>query len=164
MSPVALGLDILLVVLLLAALAVGVRLNRRLSALREGHQGFAKAVAELDSAAARAEAGLAHLRAAADETHDQLLTRIETARGLIGRLETASALAERALEQAAAPAALAPRLSRPLRFAEPPAASASPFAPPPAQPEQIREALIQRRAAASDDDLFEDQPRRSGGR
>ena len=164
MSPVALGLDILLVCLLLAALAVGVRLNRRLSALREGHQGFAKAVAELDSAAARAEAGLAHLRAAADETHDQLLTRIETARGLIGRLETASAVAERALDKAAAPPAPTPRLSRPLRFAEPPAVSTSPFAPPPAPPDQIREALIQRRSAAAADDLFEDQPRRSGNR
>jgi len=172
MSPIALGLDILLVALLLAALVVGVRLNRRLTALRQDHQGFAKAVAELDAAAARAEKGLAHLRAAADETHDQLLNRIETARGLIGRLEAASTAAERAAEKAAAiPAAPAPRASRPLRFAEPPvapaperSAAASPFtAPPTPAASRIREAFASRRAA-TDDDLFDDKPRRSGGR
>src|SRR3954465_10294531 len=112
MSPVSLGLDLLLVVLLICALGVGVRLNRRLSALRAGHQGFANAVGELDAAAARAEAGLAHLRAVADETHDQLLTRIETARGLIAKLDSAAAVAARVAERPERPET-APASSRP---------------------------------------------------
>ena len=64
MSLIALGLDILLVGLLLAALAVGLRLNKRLKALRDSQAGFASAVRDLDAAALRAEQGLADLRAA----------------------------------------------------------------------------------------------------
>ncbi|HEY9233445.1 MAG TPA: flagellar positioning protein PflI, partial [Phenylobacterium sp.] len=72
MSAVAIGMNLLLAGLLVAAMVVGVRLNARLKALRESHEGFARAVAELDAAAARAEQGLADLRAATDEAHDAL--------------------------------------------------------------------------------------------
>ncbi|MEO6377408.1 MAG: DUF6468 domain-containing protein [Caulobacteraceae bacterium] len=170
MSPVSLGLDLLLVILLISALAVGIRLNQRLSALRAGHQGFAKAVGELDAAAARAEAGLAHLRAVADETHDQLLTRIETARGLIAKLDSAAAVAARATERPErSEPAPAPASSRPLRFAPAPEPVAerrpppTPFVRGRSSAEDIREALVPRRGVA-DDDLFEDGPRRTGGR
>jgi hypothetical protein len=91
MSPIALGLDVLLIGLLLVALAVGLRLNKRLKALRDGQASFVTAVAELDSAATRAESALAALRAASEDTHDALLTRIETARGLCVKLEAAAA-------------------------------------------------------------------------
>lgn len=87
MSVVAIGMNLMLAGLLIAALAMGYRLNARLKALRESHEGFAKAVAELDAAAARAEQGLADLRAATDEAHDALADRIEKARALTAKLD-----------------------------------------------------------------------------
>ena len=95
MSPIAAGMDGLLALLLVLALALGLKLNARLKTLREGQAGFAAAVIELNQAAARAEAGLSALKTASESTHDELLTRIETARGLIGRLERAGADAQR---------------------------------------------------------------------
>ena len=87
MSLVNLAMNLLLAGLLLAALVMGWRLNRRLKALRESHEGFAVAVAELNTAAARAEQGLADLRAATDEAVDLLADRIEKGRALAGKLE-----------------------------------------------------------------------------
>lgn len=87
MSAVAIGLNLMLAGLLAAALMMGYRLNARLKALRESHEGFARAVAELDAAAARAEQGLADLRAATDEAHDALADRIEKARALTAKLD-----------------------------------------------------------------------------
>ena len=87
MSIVALGLNALLSGLLLVALWMGFRLNRRLNALRQSNEGFAKAVAELDHAAMRAERGLAALREATDEAVDLLSDRIEKARALAAKLE-----------------------------------------------------------------------------
>ena len=63
MSPIGLVLNLFLGVLLLFALMLGMRLERRLKALREGHLDFTKAVAELDQAALRTESVLADLRA-----------------------------------------------------------------------------------------------------
>ena len=82
MSLIAVGMNLMLAGLLAAALMMGFRLNIRLKHLRDSHDGFAKAVAELDVAAARAEQGLADLRAATDEATDQLADRIEKARAL----------------------------------------------------------------------------------
>ncbi len=90
MNPISLAMDGLLAVLLLTAVAVGVRLNGKLKVLRESQAAFVKAVGDLDLAAARAESGLASLRAATQEAHDQLLARIETARTLSARLDRAS--------------------------------------------------------------------------
>ncbi len=98
MSPVAAGLDGLLTLLLLLALGLGLKLNTRLKALRDGQAGFAAAVIELNQAAARAEAGLQSLKLASESAHDDLLARIETARGLVGRLERAGADANRMLD------------------------------------------------------------------
>ncbi len=146
MSPVAIGLDLLLVGLLLTALFVGLKLNARLKTLREGQVGFIKAVAELDVAAARAEAGLKALRAASENTHDELLTRIETARGLIARLEAAADRAQRVAEAAPPPPAassVSPLLSSPR------------FEPRP----RAQSAAAGRPAARNfDDDLFEAAP------
>ena len=93
MSAVAIGLNLLLAILLMAALAMGWRLNRRLKALRDSRDSFAKAVAELNWAAQRAEQGLADLRAATDEASDSLAERIEKARELTLKLDR---LAEKA--------------------------------------------------------------------
>ncbi len=114
MNPVGVGLDALLALLLVAALALGARLSRRLKALREGQTAFVRSVAELDAAATRAENGLQALRTATTEAHDQLLTRIETARALSARLDRAAEEAEAACTRAEA-LARAPRPTAPLR-------------------------------------------------
>lgn len=101
MSVIGLALNLLLASLLAAALAMGWRLDRRLKALRDAQGGFAASVSELSRAAARAEQGLADLRAASGETTDLLADRIEKARGLAARLE-------KLLEQAPSPLREAP--------------------------------------------------------
>lgn len=87
MSFVGLALNVLLALLLGAALVMGWRLNRRLKTLRDSHEGFAVAVRELNMAAARAEQGLADLRKATDEAVDMLADRIEKGRALAAKLE-----------------------------------------------------------------------------
>ena len=87
MSAIAIGMNLMLAGLLTVALVMGYRLNARLKALRESHEGFARAVADLDAAASRAEQGLADLRAATDEAHDALADRIEKARALTAKLD-----------------------------------------------------------------------------
>jgi len=111
MSVIAIALNLLLAGLLAAALAMGWRLNRRLIILRESHEGFAKAVHDLDLAAQRAEQGLADLRAATDEATDLLADRIEKARALTQKLERLTH------QGTSAPAAPAPAASA--RAAEP---------------------------------------------
>ncbi len=131
MSVLALSMDVFLAVLLIAALVLGVRLNARLKALRQSHEGFARAIVDLNDAAVRAERGLAGLREAATETHDSLLARIETARSLAtkldGQIQTARGLLEsEALSRAPAPApSPAPALAAP-----PPAAAPAAVADP----------------------------------
>ncbi len=144
MSPVALGLNVLLAVLLLVAVFTGWKLNRKLKGLRDGQASFVKAVQELDVAAARAEAGLKALRAAQEDTHDSLLTRIETARGLINRLEAATERAAVVAPPALAKAAPASQpVAPPLRAQAP---AARPLPPRPG-------------AREIDDDLFVDDER-----
>lgn len=118
MSLVAFAMNGFLAVLLIAALVFGWRLERRLKALRDSHEGFAKAVADLDNAAARAEQGLADLRAATDEAAETLAMRIERAQALaaqlgeiIDRPPSAPTLAAKARPQAPAERP-APRPSR----------------------------------------------------
>ena len=118
MSIVAIGLDLLLASLLAGALMMGWKLNGRLKSLRASQADFAQAVVELDAAAARAEAGLSNLRAAAEEAHDSLLARIDTARSLAAKLEKAEMSADAAARRAEAAAAEvkaavpAPRMDR----------------------------------------------------
>ena len=94
MSLIAIAMNILLAVLLVAVLWLGWRLDRRLRAIRDGQGDFTKAIAQLDSAAARAHAGLAELRAATDEAIDLLGGRIARAREASDRLDQALARAE----------------------------------------------------------------------
>ena len=133
MSLTAIALNGLLAILLLIALAFGVRLERRLKALRDSHEGFAKAVADLDRAAMRAEQGLADLRAATDEAADSLSDRIAKAQALAAQLDERlnrpivtpppAASGRAAVEQrlAAEPRATEPRAAspRPMRAPEP---------------------------------------------
>ena len=79
-------LDGVLMLLLVAALGYGVRLEKKLTALRAGQQAFASAVTDLNIAAGRAEAALANLRASGQET-DLLHDRIIKAREVKAQLE-----------------------------------------------------------------------------
>ncbi|HEX8660327.1 MAG TPA: DUF6468 domain-containing protein [Brevundimonas sp.] len=99
-------LDGVLMLLLVAALGYGVRLERKLTALRAGQQAFASAVTELNSAAGRAEAALANLRASGQET-DLLHDRIIKAREVKTQLEALIARGP------ASPAEPAPARARP---------------------------------------------------
>ena len=125
MSDIGLIMNGLLGVLLIGALVVGWRLEGRLKALRASHQSFTEAVHDLDRAAARAEQGLADLRAATDEAAESLAGRIERAGTLAQRLErlTGEAMgAEQRLTAAPKPAptpAVAPtRETAAQRFSE----------------------------------------------
>jgi hypothetical protein len=100
MSPVSLALNLLLATLLGLTLALGWRLNKRLKTLREGQEGFAQAVADLDRAAGRAERGLADLRAATDEAVEFLSGRIDKGRELAAKLERLTATAGASLDAA----------------------------------------------------------------
>jgi hypothetical protein len=112
MSPVALTLNLALGALLIGALLMGLRLDRRLKALRDSHGGFAKAVSELDQAALRTEAGLAELKATAQLARTDLAERIDMAQRLSERLaklivdaeEKTAELARHPLAPRAAPA------------------------------------------------------------
>ncbi|MFZ5670215.1 MAG: DUF6468 domain-containing protein [Pseudomonadota bacterium] len=147
MSIAALGLNAILMVLLLAALAFGWRLERRLRALKDSHDSFARAVADLDAAAARAEQGLADLRAATDEAAETLAERIAAARTLATRLEGAAARADRPREAAD----------------RAPAAQPAPVAAPDRREQSVEHSVVQSRLPAVtprsrarvDDDLFE---------
>lgn len=103
-------LDGVLMLLLVAALGYGVRLERKLTALRAGQLAFASAVSDLNTAAGRAEAALASLRASGQET-DLLHDRIIKAREVKAQLET---LIARGGEYAPARAAAATAAQRPV--------------------------------------------------
>jgi hypothetical protein len=159
MSDIGLVMNGLLGVLLIGALFVGWRLEGRLKALRASHQSFTEAVHDLDRAAARAEQGLADLRAATDEAAESLAGRIERAAQLSGRLETlitASSAAEHrmaALPRPAAQPETAPGREQVLqRFAE----RYGPMGASPASQAASTHALAQ--AAARNDLILEDEP------
>ncbi len=151
MNFVPILLDVLLGALLLAALYLGVRLEKRLKALRDSHQGFAQAVSDLDRAAARAEQGLADLRAATDEAAEVLAARIEKAQILSGKLELLTDRAAAVPPAAVSGAAGRERAGLPTResFLRPAVASPAAAAPPP----RTRQARV-------DDDIFAEDTRR----
>jgi len=118
-------MDAVLMLLLVAAVGYGIKLERKLSALRTGQVAFAQAVTELNAAAVRAEAALATLRASGQET-DLLHDRIIKAREVKQQLE---ALIARARAPVAAPLRLqqeetapGPEIVRPVASAPSPAA------------------------------------------
>lgn len=178
MSLIAIGMNVLLAGLLVAAMVVGIRLNRRLKALRDSHEGFEAAVRELNLAATRAEQGLADLRAATDEATDLLSDRIEKGRQLAAKLEKLVSAAPE-LPRAVAPERPAPRpmpsvvpparnesaedrLGKLLAMARSRLAAEEAPAPPPAahvEPLVGRAPLPGRRVTPLvDEDLFEDAP------
>lgn len=99
MSAVAFCMDLILASLLLAALLVGIRLEKRLKVLRESQAGFAGAVAELNAAVARAEQGLAELKTAALEAQTTIADRVQDAKGMTARLERQAVVANEAADR-----------------------------------------------------------------
>jgi hypothetical protein len=95
MSLTNIIMDVILMALLAAALMFGMRLDKRLKALRAAHEGFAKAVHDLDDAAIRAHASLKELRGNADESQDLLHGRILAAREVLQKLDMQVTRAER---------------------------------------------------------------------
>jgi len=154
MSIIGLIMNLLLAGLLAAALVMGWRLNRRLKALRDSHDGFAIAVRELNAAAGRAEQGLADLRAATDEATDELADRIAKGRALATKLERlidqAPAVQGRQVAEPEDARAAERRLGALLAAAREGRAERVPFREPPA--------AVQPRRLTVEDDLFEDDP------
>jgi hypothetical protein len=133
MGDIGLIMNGLLGVLLIGALALGWRLEGRLKALRASHESFTRAVADLDRAAARAEQGLADLRAATDEAADSLAGRIERAKSLTARLEGLTREATNVEARLAAkPQPAVARETAFVRFAERYGATPKASEPPPA--------------------------------
>ena len=95
MSLTNIIMDVILMGLLVAALLFGMRLDKRLKALRAAHEGFAKAVHDLDDAAIRAHNSLKELRGNADESQDLLHGRILAAREVLQKLDMQVTRAER---------------------------------------------------------------------
>lgn len=139
-------LDGVLMLLLVAALGYGVRLEKKLSALRAGQQAFASAVTELNAAAGRAETALASLRASGQET-DLLHDRIVKAREVKAQLESLIARAP----------------SRPSPAVEPVRAAPAP-APAPAPVAAADDERVRRMAALADRIQGLAAPARPGGR
>jgi prophage DNA circulation protein len=85
MSPITLILEGSLGLLLAACLFYCWRLDRKLAALRDGQDGIREAARELNASVASAEAAIKSLRQTAHEA----------GRDLQGRIDTASAIAEK---------------------------------------------------------------------
>jgi hypothetical protein len=186
MSIISIGMNLLLASLLVAAMVVGLRLNKRLKALKDSHEGFQVAVRELNVAAVRAEQGLADLRAATDEATDMLSDRIEKGRALAAKLERLVAAApelpraaapERSQNRAmppvtppARPSSADDRLQQLLAMARSRLQAQEEAQSPPAQPVAAPRAVAdeplvgraplpgRRLVSGLDDDLFEDAP------
>ena len=86
MSPIALTIEIVLALMLAACLFYFWRLDRKLSALRNGQDGVRAAAAELAQATARAEAAVRNMRMTAQEAGRDLQQRINDARATADRL------------------------------------------------------------------------------
>lgn len=137
MNAIALGMNLFLAVLLLAALVMGWRLNIRLRGVRDSQALFVKAVTDLDAATGRAHAGLAELRMATEEAIDLLGGRIVRAKEAADRLDRALSDTEMMARQ---PVAARQPAREPI--AAPPSA--------PAQQQQVpQHALATERAALS---------------
>ena len=126
---------------------MGWRLNRRLKALRDSHEASPTPCATSNAAAARAEQGLADLRAATDEATDLLADRIEKGARPRSAGSSTPALDRRRPSNAAAAAAASARPRAPTPLGRtPPGARWPPPATPPA-PERRSRAPAARPAA-----------------
>jgi len=87
MNAIAFCLDLILATLLLAALFVGLRLDRKLKALKDSQASFVGAVAELDASLLKAQESLATLKTTAAIAESAISDRIQDAKGISARLD-----------------------------------------------------------------------------
>ena len=118
-------LDSILMLLLVAAIGYGIKLEKKLKALRDGQLAFAGAVTELNAAAGRAEQALATLRASGHET-DLLHDRIIKARAVKQELEVLIARAPAGLPSRSAPSPQ-PQVEEPVLELNTPTSQVSPL-------------------------------------
>ena len=145
MSATGLILDGVLMLLLIGAVAFGIRLERKLAALRAGQAEFARAVSELNAAAGKAENALMALKSAGQDT-DLLHDRIVKGRQLKAELEALMANAPKRAEPASRPEpAPAPVVLE--RRPEPSASSAAKADPAPEQAAERASLILQALAA-----------------
>jgi len=136
MNPVVMTLEGLLAVLLASTLLFGLKLERKLKALRQSQAGFASAVRDLDSAAARTEAGLDALRYATENAKEVMIQRMEAAQSMALRLEQITAEAEEATLRADTAARTARSSAEQVAAAAAAAADAAAAAARPMRPER----------------------------
>lgn len=86
MSPITLTLELVLAAMLAACLFYFWRLDRKLTAVRNGQDGVRAAAAELVQATAAAEAAVRTMRLTAQEAGRDLQMRINDARATADRL------------------------------------------------------------------------------
>lgn len=151
MSLVALTLNLTLGVLLVGAMMLGLRLDRRLRALRESHLGFAKAVSELDQASLRTQAGLVELKTTAEGVRAELTDQLDKARALADRLVKLTGEADAKAQALVKARAAAPSLARQLAEGKAPSglAAAAPTRPRPAVDDDLFELSAQSRPGLS---------------
>ncbi len=99
MNAVAFCLDLILASLLLAALLVGFRLDRKFKALKESQSGFVDAVADLNASLVKAQDSLAALKSAAAIAEVAISDRIQDAKGITARLDQNAKAAAAASEK-----------------------------------------------------------------
>jgi hypothetical protein len=111
--------QIILAIAMLVVAILCMRLDRKISALREGKDGVAAAAKELALAVGRAEASVSSLKAISQEASDTLESSIQEARAASETLKFLSSTA-RALDAKPAPSRVEREPQRDLRWNEDP--------------------------------------------
>lgn len=110
----SLTIDVIVIVLLAATIFYAFRLERKLEGLRSAHTAFAGVVRDLNTAAARAEAGVQGLKLAAESSGEILDDRIKRARNAGDELGLVLQTAQRVVQRLDGPRASAPAARPPV--------------------------------------------------
>ncbi len=110
----SLTIDVIVIVLLAATIFYAFRLERKLEGLRSAHTAFAGVVRDLNTAAARAEAGVQGLKLAAESSGEILDDRIKRARNAGDELGLVLQTAQRVVQRLDGPRASAPATRPPV--------------------------------------------------
>jgi hypothetical protein len=104
----SLTINVVVIVLLAATIFYAFRLERKLEGLRSAHTAFAGVVRDLNTAAARAEAGIQGLKSAAESSGEILDDRIKRARHAGDELGLVLQTAQRVVQRLDGPRASVP--------------------------------------------------------
>lgn len=116
----ALLLDGIMILLLAVTIYIAFRLDRRLQSVRSVQHELAGVIRELNTAAARAEAGIQGLKLAAKSSGEELEAQIRSARAAADELAALMKSAERAARIPGQPSGEASGSVRPSRVPLPP--------------------------------------------